>query len=188
MNRLAVFFPGIGYTVDKPLLYYSRKLAAAMGFEIRLLPYGGFPPKILQDRGRMKDSFQIALSQAQEMLAGTDFETYEDILFVGKSIGTVVAARLASECAVKERIRLVLYTPLEETFAFDFGDAVVFSGTDDPWVGREQSRIPTLSESRGYPCHLIEDANHSLETQDALRDIRSLRMIMEETGRFMGGL
>ena len=32
MAKLAVFFPGIGYTVDKPLLYYSRKLAAALDY------------------------------------------------------------------------------------------------------------------------------------------------------------
>ena len=27
-KKIAVFFPGIGYTNDKPLLYYGRKLAA----------------------------------------------------------------------------------------------------------------------------------------------------------------
>ena len=30
-RRLAVVFPGIGYHADKPLLYYSRKLAAQQG-------------------------------------------------------------------------------------------------------------------------------------------------------------
>lgn len=29
--KLAVFFPGIGYHCDKPLLYYSRKLVQNMG-------------------------------------------------------------------------------------------------------------------------------------------------------------
>lgn len=29
--KLVVCFPGIGYHCDKPLLYYSRKLAACMG-------------------------------------------------------------------------------------------------------------------------------------------------------------
>ena len=33
MKKLAVFFPGIGYTADKPLLYYSRKLAAELDYE-----------------------------------------------------------------------------------------------------------------------------------------------------------
>ena len=43
MAKLAVFFPGIGYTVDKPLMYYSRKLAATYGYEIILRPYQEFP-------------------------------------------------------------------------------------------------------------------------------------------------
>lgn len=28
--KLAVFFPGIGYHCDKPLLYYSRKTGAGI--------------------------------------------------------------------------------------------------------------------------------------------------------------
>ena len=32
-QKLAVFFPGIGYHNDKPLLYYSQKLAKEFGFE-----------------------------------------------------------------------------------------------------------------------------------------------------------
>ena len=31
--KSAVFFPGIGYHCDKPLLYYSRKLAQECGYE-----------------------------------------------------------------------------------------------------------------------------------------------------------
>ena len=56
-KKLAVFFPGIGYTVDKPLLYYSRKLAASAGYDIRLLPYtGAKPPSIfLITENRLKN-------------------------------------------------------------------------------------------------------------------------------------
>ena len=33
-KKLACFFPGIGYTCDKPLLYYSRSLLQKMGWEV----------------------------------------------------------------------------------------------------------------------------------------------------------
>ena len=36
MPKLAVIFPGIGYTAYKPLLYYSRRIAANFGYEIKL--------------------------------------------------------------------------------------------------------------------------------------------------------
>ena len=32
-KKLAVFFPGTGYHTDKPLFYYSRKIAITQGFE-----------------------------------------------------------------------------------------------------------------------------------------------------------
>ena len=118
MKRLAVFFPGIGYTVDKPLMYYSRRLAEKHGFEICLLTYRGFPKKVKGDKGKMQESYKIALKQAKEMLSDIDFEDYDDILFVGKSIGTIVAAKLASKSSVRDRIRFIFYTPLEETFSF----------------------------------------------------------------------
>ena len=39
MKKLAIFFPGIGYHADKPLLYYSRKLAGEAGYELIALKY-----------------------------------------------------------------------------------------------------------------------------------------------------
>ena len=36
-KKIAVFFPGIGYTNEKPLMYYSRKLAAEHDYEVLIL-------------------------------------------------------------------------------------------------------------------------------------------------------
>ena len=33
--KLAVIFPGIGYTADKPLLYYTTRLAKKHGYQIQ---------------------------------------------------------------------------------------------------------------------------------------------------------
>lgn len=185
MSRLAVFFPGIGYTVDKPLMHYSRRLAAGLGYDVKPLPYSGFPPKILGDAGKKLASFEIALNQSLEMLSETDLNSYEDILFVGKSIGTIVAAKIASESPARGRIRLILYTPLEETFSFPLGKAVAFTGTDDPWVGKEKSRIAALCAQRGIPCRMIPGGNHSLEGPDPLEDIHNLQIVMKETEAFI---
>ena len=84
MKKLAVFFPGIGYTVDKPLMHYSRRLAADAGFEVLLLPYAGFPHEVRGDRKKMEESYGIALSQSRKMLSSTDFSEYGTILFIGR--------------------------------------------------------------------------------------------------------
>ena len=185
MNRLAVIFPGIGYTADKPLLHYSRRIAANQGYDVMIMAYTGFPPKIQGDRKRMEESFYLALDQSVKMLADTDLTAFEDILFIGKSIGTIVAAKIASESPAKDRIRLILYTPLEDTFSFDFGEAIAFTGDNDPWVGKEKSRIFSLCEERNIPCTLEPYANHSLETPDVFADMKELYRIMKQTEIFI---
>ena len=186
MSKLAVFFPGIGYTVDKPLLHYSRRIADEAGYEIKLLPYAGFPEKVKGDRARMVESFYSALRQTEEMLAEVDLTAYKDVLFVGKSVGTIVAARIVEKSGATDRIRLILYTPLDDTFRFSFGKAIAFTGSNDPWVGGENSRIPELCRERQIPCTVIPEANHSLETSDLQKDIQNMQRIMEETEAFIG--
>lgn len=183
MKKLAVFFPGIGYTVDKPLMHYSRRLAADSGFEVMLLPYTGFPKKVKGDRNKMEESYGIALSQSREMLSSTDFSEYDTILFVGKSIGTIVAAEIASNSPVPDRIHFVLYTPLEGTFRFPLGDAIAFTGDADPWV--KAGSIPAHCKKKNIPCHVIPNANHSLETGNVNNDIENLKKIMKESRKFI---
>lgn len=185
MRKLAVFYPGIGYTVDKPLMYYSRKLAMSLGYEIRLLPYGGFPEKVKGDRSKMRKAFEIALSQSQAMLSDLNFGDYEEILFIGKSVGTVAAAAIAAQNAQKDKIRRIFYTPLEETFSFPLEDTVVFTGLGDPWVGKEGSRIPELCRERSIACYTYQNADHSLETGDIQTDLEHMKQIIQKTREFI---
>lgn len=184
-RKLAVFFPGIGYTVDKPLMYYSRKIAVKEGYEIKLLPYTGFPGKVLGDGNRMLESYRIAMAQTEEMLTDVDFEAYDEVLLIGKSIGTAVATEMASHIPVP--VRFVLYTPLEETFRYPIEDAIVFTGLADPWVGKEKNRIIPLCSEREIPCVVIPDGNHSLESGEIQKDIESMKEIMLKTGAFLRG-
>ena len=79
----------------------------------------------------------------------------------------------------------MLYTPLEETFSLPLGEAIVFTGSADPWVGKAHSRILELCRERGIPCTVVPDANHSLESGDVLADLKALRAVMKETARFL---
>ena len=180
MKKLAVFFPGVGYTPEKPLLYHSRRVAEALGFDILTLTFSGFPKKIKGDEKKMRKSFDLALSQSREQLKEAQCSTYDEIVFLGKSIGAVAAAALAAEfrCA-----RLVLYTPLEPAFSFPLPQTIVFTGANDPWVIPGQ--IPALCEGKGIPCTVVPAANHSLETGDPMRDLESLREIMIQTEQFL---
>jgi phosphoglycolate phosphatase len=92
MKHLACLFPGIGYTCDKPLLYYSRKLLKELGWEVLPVSYTGFPDKVRDDPEKKRLCVKIAMEQAEEALRDIDWKQYDDILFIGKSVGTVVSA------------------------------------------------------------------------------------------------
>ena len=42
-EKLAVLFPGVGYHVDRPLLYHSAKLARERGYEVCAVSYPPLP-------------------------------------------------------------------------------------------------------------------------------------------------
>ena len=184
-RKLAVFFPGIGYTMDRPLLHFSRRIAEGLGYEIKPLPYTGFPRGVRGDRQKMEACFRIALNQAGEMLSDLDWNAYNKIVFIGKSVGTIVSAALAAESPVNERIWQVLYTPLEDTFSFPIRDAIAFTGSDDPWTGGPDSRIQSICRARSIPCWVIPGGNHSLETSRWQEDLENLRIILTETEAFL---
>ena len=180
-GRLAVLFPGIGYHCDKPLLYYSAKLARAAGYEVLPVPYAGFPEKVRGDAEKLRACLEIAQTQAEAMLATVNWEGRGDIVFIGKSIGTVVASKYARDHGLE--VRSVLLTPLAETFHCLRGEAVAFHGTADPWA--DNDAIAAACQARGIPLFLTEGANHSLETGDALRDVRTLEATLARIDAFI---
>lgn len=180
-KRIACLFPGIGYTCDKPLLYYSWKMLRGMGWEVVPVPYSGFPDKVKGDPVKMKQCAEMALEQAEEILAGIRWDEYAEILFVGKSVGTVVAAAFARRRGL--RCRQILFTPVEAAFRYAEPGAIAFHGTADPWA--DTKAIEKSCREKGIPLFETEGANHSLETGDIDRDIRELRKVMKAVGEFV---
>lgn len=181
-TKLAFLFPGIGYTCDKPLLYYGGKLAAFCGYEVRQVPYGNFESGVKGNAEKMEKAFYSALRQAEEILADEDFAGRE-LLFLSKSIGTAVAAAYAREHALK--VKSVSFTPVEQTFLFAEGEGIMFHGTADPWA-RNTGTIQENCTRIGQRLYLVEGADHSLETGDVGTDIRNLQYVMEKVKDYIG--
>lgn len=169
--KLAVLFPGIGYHCDKPLLYYAAKLAKALKYEVLPVSYTGFPEKVRGNVDKMRECLGIAWAQANELLKPVDWSAYNNVLFVGKSIGTIVGSAYAEEKGLA--VHSILLTPLAETFRYVCGNAVAFHGTADPWA--ETGKIVKACREADIPVYLTEGANHSLETGDVRRDVEILR-------------
>ena len=180
-KKLAVIFPGIGYHTDKPLLYYSKKLAGEREYEIIEVKYGKMPSGVKGNAKKMREAFALALQYATEQLAAVCFADYDDVLFVSKSVGTAVAAAYAKDNHIAAR--QVYYTPVAESFEAITQAGIVFHGTADPWA--DTAVIKTECEKRDLPLYLTEQANHSMETGNVGRDLVILREIMEQTAAYM---
>ncbi len=198
---LAVLFPGIGYTNDRSLLYFSGRLAENAGYELMRVSYTGFRKGIKGDPEKMREAFFLAREQAMEQLGGVSWDEYENVVFISKSIGTVVASEIAAKVIASGsagamsgaspdaigggKVRSVVFTPLKETFLYLEGDAIVFHGTADPWAKTED--IVKGCSERNIPLFITENANHSLETGEVETDLRNLETVMERVRELIIG-
>ena len=185
MQKLAVFFPGIGYTCDKPLLYYAQELATQNGYECKRISYT--LPGETRIRGnleKMEEAFRILYARAQECLSDIDWRNYEEIVFISKSIGTVIAAAYAEKLQ-GVTISHVLYTPLEYTFRFSPKNAIGFIGTADVWS--VPADVIELATQQGIPMQVYDNADHSLEKGDVPSDLQIMKDVMQETRGFLQG-
>ena len=176
-KKLAVVFPGIGYHKDKPLLYYATKLVQNNDYEVIHIGYHDMPQKIRGDLAMMMKAAELAFSQTEEQLENIDFSDYEDIIFIGKSIGTVALAKYVSDHAITAK--QIWYTPVEATFSFPGKDVVAFIGDNDPWSDIEI--IKEKAAALGIKLFLYPGCNHSLETGDVITDTGIIHEVMKET-------
>ena len=119
------------------------------------------------------------IQQAKSM--GVNFDKYDEILFVAKSVGTIIASAYAEKHSI--RCRQILYTPLKYTYNFVHRDAIAFIGTSDPWS--IVSEVQALSQKQQVPMYTYENANHSLETTDTLENLKILQDVMGKTKGFL---
>ncbi len=174
--KLCVIFPGIGYHCEKPLLYYSAKLARSKGYDVIPLKFSGFDNSTKGNEEKMSAAAAHALEQAEAQLADTDFSKYEKIVFIGKSIGTI--ACLAYRELYGTNASCILLTPLAMTFESLSHRCTAFHGTADQWADTESIR--KLCIKHLVPLNEYENANHSLETGDTFTDIRTVLDVTEK--------
>lgn len=180
-KKLFVIFPGMGYTKDKPLLYYASKIARNKGYEIIDIDYTHFFTAAKFDDpevdARIKKSYEMVV----EKLGAVDFKAYDTVVFAGKSMGTMLSARYAEEYGVEAE--QLWYTPLEPTYEHGCREAIAFIGTKDPFS--DVVKMGETAKAQGIPLYVYEGGNHSLETGDMETDLKTLGDVMKHTEEFL---
>lgn len=175
MKNLAVIFPGVGYTTDRPLLYYAGKLARKYEFDVVEISYGNLP-----NTDKMK-MFDYALTAANAAINRISFAAYDKIFFISKSIGTLIAGTIQKN--LPQRVYNIFFTPINESIPMLCEDSLVFTSNKDSYV--HISEVMKQREEMKFELHIAKEANHSLETGDVLKDIMVLCKIEELCETYM---
>lgn len=174
MKKLAVMFPGMNYNSDKPLLYYTKKILSKENYDIVSIAYGELPKE-------KQPAFDVAIKKAEEVTKDINWSNYDTILFVSKSIGTILAGIIAAN--LPKNIKHIYLTPVNETLEFMKGDIVVFSGKEDPMINIKD--LVAECNNKEIELFLYDDCNHSMETGDVNRDVKILSDITEKCQEFI---
>lgn len=185
MSSIAVIVPGIGYTVDRSLLYFTGKLASEAGYDRVNVRFSGFESGVKGDPSKIQRAFEHAYRQLCEQLP--ELKQDDDVLFISKSIGTAASLRADAEKGI--RARHIIFTPLMETMTQledllqkqgrdRAGDIIVFHGLSDPWAD-DNAVMKARAEKAGVAYYETENANHSLETGDPVADMGLQEHIMQ---------
>lgn len=127
-KKIVVIFPGRNYSTDCPLLYYAGFKHEVRGYEKISINYGD----LLKRDKSLDESVEDIRSAVLLQLKDIDLSKYKDIVFVSKSLGTVIAGWVEEKLGV--RVRHIYLTPLKETLPYiqNGKDIIaVVAGTED---------------------------------------------------------
>ena len=156
MKKLIVIFPGAGYGLDSPLLYYADFLYETKGYERIHMDY----QTILSNRElSIENKIAMVREYVYEQVKDIDFTLYDEIVFLSKSIGAVEAGILAQKLDINA-IQIFI-TPIEEAISYCEKDSYVVIGTND----KAYQTYKNYCDTNDIKALYIDEANHSLEVE-----------------------
>lgn len=179
MKKLAVFFPGAGYSMDCPLLYYADFLLETFGFERQKLNYQEI---LLQKELPLEVRINQLRTYIDMQIEMIDFHNYEEVIFVAKSIGCTEAGLIADKYLApllpksSLKFQQIFMTPVVEALPFCNSNCRVIIGTND----KAYTLFKTHCDVNAIPLLSIEGGDHSLElARKPFDSIETLKKVME---------
>lgn len=157
---IAVLIGGRNYSADCPLLYYAGVILRRSGFQTVKISYGS------DIRGRpdisIPERIELAKPEVLNALKAIDFSQYDRIVFVSKSMGTVLAGYAAEQLGISPE--QVFLTPLEGTLRYMNGSCVSLSGDMDAYL--EPAVLEEYCRKNNITYKIYGGVGHSLECSD----------------------
>lgn len=169
---LVVEFPGANYGVDKPIFHYTRKALLNLGMDVLSLEYGYQAAR--QKLNFTDETIEHIINDLQKLFNQIELTKYKVIIFVSKSLGTLLAGKLADR--LKLKVHQLFITPIKEAIPFVVDESCVITGTHDPlFTESEREQIST----KNIELHVIPNADHGLETKQIGESIEIMKNLQE---------
>jgi hypothetical protein len=188
-HTLGVIFPGLHYSCDKPLLYYSSQLLIQVGFDVLQLKTD-YTRRDFQFSTHQERMNWILTDSQAAVSAGLDQRPYSRMVLIGKSMGTLAMAGLVS-LEIDLQVASIWLTPLLNqpllvNAAMSFpGPALYLVGTGDTTYIPEA--MEQIIDKTGAEVHAIANANHSLEIPGKIQEShRVLGDVLQVISGFLG--
>ncbi|OAB45599.1 alpha/beta hydrolase [Paenibacillus antarcticus] len=153
---LVVIFPGKNYSCELPLLYYASQSAIEHNHDILLLEYGYQSARVELEF----EALSVLVDECTQAIIQI-MASYDNLIFVSKSLGTIVAGQVA-EAIDNKGIRHVYLTPLDETVPYiQHARGIVVYGTQDRLFSKQS--IQAIEGLNNIEVHAIEEGTHALE-------------------------
>ena len=169
MKKIVIMFPGVGYTMDCPLLYYASFLYEAKGYEQIHMKYNSI---LLEPEASREEKTLRARDYIWEKVKEIEFSVYDEVVFLSKSVGTTEAGFLAEKLGITP-VQIFL-TPVQDAFPYIKQKDTVVIGTAD----EVYPQCKAYCKKHGIWPLYVEGANHSLEVEgkpfeslEILRDV-----------------
>ncbi len=188
-NALMLMFPGLNYTCDNPLLYYLAGLAVNRSMDVLQL-WANYTIHEFQSLSKA-DQVRWLLEDARSLIeAGRKNRSYERLIFVGKSIGTLTLAAVFNQLKDLATVPAIWLTPLFrqpvvlESALQVVGNALFIAGSaDSTYDAGAMKQVASLPTAQTL---VIPGADHSLEIPGDLElSLEILQKIMAAEDAFL---
>ncbi|MGG0718513.1 alpha/beta family hydrolase [Robertmurraya massiliosenegalensis] len=163
-NTLAILLPGLGYTNQAPLLFYTTSILASKGYDVLQVNYKYSREEM--STLKEKDFTDAILEVIQHILEKQEYEHY---VLVAKSMGTIALFYLL-ENPLFQSAKVVWQTPLLQrddvynSLRNSESSGLLLIGDKDPCYIEE--RVSFLRSRANLSLQVIEKGDHGLELKN----------------------
>ncbi|TLS37239.1 alpha/beta family hydrolase [Pseudalkalibacillus caeni] len=189
-SKLGTILPGMGYTVQAPLLHYSTHLLLSKGYDVLHANYNYRENETYLSQSEEEQDEQICGDITTVMNEINSEAAYKEHCFIGKSLGTVPLTNLLLTDDRFHKSRSVFLTPLihEDTLYKEMlkihQQSLFIIGDKDPCYRKQ--RFDELTSKSNNSSLLIEGTNHSLEFEDNyIASLQALRQTLQRMDAFL---